>query len=62
LFYVRPEPDRLMGYGSLLIAGLTACAAAAATVHADGAALVILAVVTLVGLAIALVMRRDGRL
>lgn len=56
------ERDRLLGYGSLLVAGLIACAAVAATMHADGAALAILTVVTVVVLAATSVMRRDGRL
>ena len=56
------ERDRLVGYGSLLVAGLVACAAVAATMHADQAALAILTVVILVVLAIISVMWRDGRL
>ena len=55
-------PDRLLGYGSRVVAGLITCAALAATLHADAAALTILTAVTLVVLAITAVMLRDGRL
>lgn len=54
--------DRLVGYGSLLVAGLIVCAAVAATMHADGAALAILTVVTVVVFAVTSVMWRNGRL
>ena len=54
--------DRFVGYGSLLVAGLIACAAVAATMHADGAALAILTVVTVVVFAVTSVMWRNGRL
>ena len=56
------ELDRLLGYGSRLVAGLVACAAVAATMHADGGALTILTAVTLVVLALTSVMWRGGRL
>jgi hypothetical protein len=61
-YVVGCEPDRLVGYGSRVVAGLIACAVVAATLHADVAALTILAAVTLVTLAVASLMRRDGLL
>jgi hypothetical protein len=55
-------PDRLVGYGSRVVAGLVMCAVLAATLHADAAALTILMAVTLVVLAVTAVMLRHGRL
>ncbi len=55
-------PDRLVSYGSRVVAGLITCAVLAATLHADAAALTILTAVTLVVLAVMAMMLRDGRL
>jgi len=59
---MRSGPDRLVSYGSRVVAGLVTCAVLAATLHADAAAVTILTAVTLVVLAITAVMLRDGRL
>jgi hypothetical protein len=54
--------DRLVGYCSRLVGGLVACAVAAATLHADVAAMAILAAVMLAVLGVTTVMLLDGDL
>lgn len=56
------ERDRLVGYCSRLVGSLVACAVAAATLHADVAALAILAAVMLAVLGITTVLLLDGDL
>jgi len=56
------ERDRLVGYCSRLVSGLVASGVVAATLHADIAALAILAAVTLVVLGMTSVVFRDGDL
>lgn len=56
------ERDRLLGYCSRLVGGLVACAVAAATLHADVAALAILAAVMLAVLGITTLLLLDGDL
>jgi hypothetical protein len=56
------ERDRLVGYCSRLVSGLVASGVVAATLHADVAALAIVAAVTLVVLAMTGLVLRDGDL
>jgi hypothetical protein len=56
------DRDRVVGYFSRLVAGLVACAVAAATLHADAAAVTILAATMVAVLAVAALMLRDGAL
>jgi hypothetical protein len=51
-----------VGYASRLASGLVGCAVVAATLHADAAAVTILAAVLLVVLAVACFMLRDSAL
>ena len=59
---MRHQRDRLVGYCSRVVGGLVACAVAAATLHADVAALAILGGVMLTVLGITTVMLLDGDL
>ena len=61
-FDMGHERDRLVGYCSRLVSGLVASGVVAATLHADIAALAILAAVTLVVLGMTSVVFRDGDL
>jgi hypothetical protein len=54
------DRDRVIGYLSRLVAGLIACAVLAATVHADAAAVTLLAAVMLVVVPLACFMLRDS--
>jgi hypothetical protein len=54
--------DRLVAYWSRVVTGLVASGVVAATLHADVAALAIIAVVTLVVLAMTGIALRDGDL
>lgn len=56
------ERDRLFSYCSRLVASLVACAVGAATLHADVAALAILAAVTLAVLGVTTLLLLDGDL
>jgi hypothetical protein len=56
------EQDRLVSYCSRVVSGLVASGVVAATLHADVAALAIVAAVTLVVIAMTGVMLRDGHL
>jgi len=56
------ERDRIVGYGSRVVSGLVASGVVAATLHADVAALAIVAAVTLVVLGLTSVVLRDGDL
>jgi hypothetical protein len=57
------DRDRIAaGYLSRLVAGLVACGVVAATLHADAAAVTILAAVMLVVLPLACFMLRDSAL
>ncbi len=50
----------MVGYFSRLVGGLVACAVVATTLHADGAAVTILAAVIVAVLAVATIVLRDG--
>jgi hypothetical protein len=54
------DRDRVVGYFSRLVGGLVACAVVAATLHADGEAVTILAAVMVAVLAVATIVLRDG--
>ena len=54
------DRDRVVAYFSRLVGGLVPCAIVAATLHADGAAVTILAAVMVAVLAVATIMLRDG--
>jgi len=56
----HPGRDPIAGYLSRIVGGLVACAVAAATLHADVAAVAMLGAVMLVVLATAFVFLRDG--
>ena len=56
------DRGRFVGYASRLASGLVGCAVVAATLHADAAAVTILAAVLLVVLTVACFMLRDSAL
>ena len=56
------DRGRFVGYVSRLVGGLVGCAVVAATLHADAAAVTLLAAVMIVVLAVACFMLRDSAL
>jgi hypothetical protein len=56
------DRDGVIGYFSRLVGGLVACAVVATTLHADAAAVAILAAVMVAVVAVAALMLRDGAL